>query len=203
MLIQFREMISSKFLWHISLLLLLTQLNKCSCATDAGWNALFGPFHPFLEMGKPKNINLKIINLNKTELIASKAEINVVSDSNVVDVASEISFDDIKNNTWNGTFTVSAIFIGRAKIFVEIRRKLNEPKIEQSARSINLKAFRTAVVQSKYAEFYENFEFVFYLTLRLLCGIAINWRNLWDILRRPIGPGISVFCNFVVCPLVS
>lgn len=196
-------MIASRLLWHISISLLLTQLNEFSNAADTGWNAVFGTYHPFLEMGKPKTINVKIINLNKTELIESAAKIHVVSDSNVVDVTSQISLDEIKENTWNGSFSVSAIFIGRAKIFVEIRRKHYEPKIERSANNINLKAFRNAVLQSNYAEFYEYFEFVFYLILRLLCGIAINWRNLWSTLRQPIAPGISVICNFIVCPLVS
>lgn len=196
-------MVSSNVSWNISILLFLINLNGFSYAKDANWNAIFGTYHPYLETCKPKTFNVKIVNLNKTELIESQAKIEVVSDSNLVYVSSTIPLDEIKKNSWNGTFLATAIFIGRANLFVEIHRANGEPKTERSTTRMSLKTFRNGVLKSDYAEFYENFEFAFYLVLRLLCGIAINWKKFYKTIRKPIALPVSVVVQFIICPLVS
>lgn len=196
-------MVSSRVFWHILCLFFLINLNGFSYAKDVGWNAIFGTYHPYLEMLKPRRFNLKLVNLNQSELIESEAEIRIVSDSNVVIAASTIPLDEIKENSWNGTFLVTAIYIGRANLFVAIHRAKGEPKIERSTSRITLKTFRNGILKSDYAEFYEYFEFGFYLILRLLCGIAINWKSFYKAMRKPIAIPVSVVMQFIVCPLVS
>lgn len=37
----------------------------------------------------------------------------------------------------------------------------------------------------------------------MLLGIQLNFTNVKTILRKPIGLGIGIFCNFFLVPLVS
>lgn len=192
---------SSSIFRIISIGFLVFNLNRFAIAKTADWEVFFESYHPFMVMGETRVFNFKIENLNKTDLIESEAKIQVVSDSNILKVSKRISLDEIENNYWNGSFEAKVFYIGRVNIFVEIYRKNNEK--ERSTSKVTLTTLRKPTLKSDYIEAYHVYEFAFYILLRVLCGSVINWHSILKIIQRPVSPGISAFCYFILTPLVS
>lgn len=44
---------------------------------------------------------------------------------------------------------------------------------------------------------------IFYVILYVNFGVILNWKNVKEIFKNPIGPSIGLLCNFVFLPLVS
>lgn len=185
-------------------------LSKFSCSQNISWDVSFGDwypymakYHPYMKVNYGQRYEIQFIHLNKTELIESNATIEVVSDTPVLGIWSDISIDGIdKTGKLNASFVANAIFFGRANVFVEITHRKNESKIERSFNKMVMTIVRARNYKSTFEEFYEYYEFSFYTILRLLCGMAIDWRKVASILRKPNALGISVVCNFVFIPLV-
>lgn len=182
--------------------LLVFNLNVFTIAENVEWNAFFGSYHPFMVMRESRVFNVKIEGLNKKELIESAASIQIVSDSNILEVSKEIGLDEIEGSgNWNGTFEAKVFYIGRVNIFVEIHRENHD--VEKSINKITLNTIRKPTLNSDYIETFHVYKFGFYMFLRLLCGTAIDWTHVWRIIRKPVSPGISAFCYFILTPMVS
>lgn len=169
----------------------------------ANWSAHFSPdkivtkFH----MGTSESVNLTIANLNYTQLIDSKAEIHVKSEDNhLASVDKQIRIEEISpSGRWDGQFEVHAEFIGTTNVLVEIQHKLSGTS-EKSDTVLPLIIIRedtalnhifTGSVATLVSILYINF------------GAALNWSALKGILKKPIGPAIGFFGQFLIMPVVS
>lgn len=185
-------------------------LSQSSLAQNVTWEVCFGEwypymskYHPYMKMNFGQRFEMQFVNLNKTELIESNATIRVVSDSKVLGVGTDISLRGIdKNGRLNASFHADAIFFGRANVFVEIIRGNSDSKVERSFNQMVLTVVRSKDFKSKFEEWFEYYDYSFYTVLRVLCGMAIDYKKVAEIIQKPIAPAISVVCNFILIPLV-
>lgn len=178
--------------------------NQCLCCKQKPeWNVDFYEYYPVLEMGEQKEIKLDLTNLNKTKLIDLSAEIRVVSDSFVLDVDKTIPVSDIENDQWHGTIVMEALFIGAARVHVEIDWKTQtECAIEQSTRYVSIQIIRQRPPVWMYTNYYDIYETVLYLVTRLILGVVLKWREVTAILRKPLCICISLCCTIIIMPMV-
>lgn len=187
-------------------LLLLVIISNCRlyAKEKPKWGVDFYEYYLILEMGEQKELRLDLINLNKTELINTSAEIRVVSDSFELWVDKKISVSDIENDDWHGTIVMDALFIGAAHIFVEIERKINDKfVVERSTRFVSVQIIRQRPPTWMYTEYYDIYELVLYLITRLMLGVVLKWGEVKRILDKPLCVGISLCCSILIMPMVS
>lgn len=137
-----------------------------------------------LQMEQSESINLTISNLNKTELIASRAEIRVVSDADILHVAQNISLNDIINNDkWTGVIKLDAIFIGKVNLFVEIIRGQDESKTEKSDSLSVIIVRKDRVIDTVFIISVASLVSILYINF----GAALDLRKVKNSIRKPIG----------------
>lgn len=136
-----------------------------------------------LQMEQSESINLTISNLNKTELIDSKAEIRVVSDADILHVANNISLNDINNDKWTGVIKVDAIFIGKVNLFVEIIRDQDESKKEKSDDLSVIIVRKDRVIDTVFIVSVASLVSILYINF----GAALDLRKVKNSIRKPIG----------------
>lgn len=136
-----------------------------------------------LQMEQSESINLTISNLNKTELIDSKAEIRVVSDADILHVANNISLNDINNEKWTGVIKVDAIFIGKVNLFVEIIRDQDESKKEKSDDLSVIIVRKDRVIDTVFIVSVASLVSILYINF----GAALDLRKVRNSIRKPIG----------------
>lgn len=136
-----------------------------------------------LQMEQSESINLTISNLNKTELIDSKAEIRVVSDADILHVANNISLNDINNDKWTGVIKVDAIFIGKVNLFVEIIRDQDESKKEKSDDLSVIIVRKDRVIDTVFIVSVASLVSILYINF----GAALDLRKVRNSIRKPIG----------------
>lgn len=136
-----------------------------------------------LQMEQSESINLTISNLNKTELIDSKAEIRVVSDADILHVANNISLNDINNEKWTGVIKVDAIFIGKVNLFVEIIRDQDESKKEKSDDLSVIIVRKDRVIDTVFIVSVASLVSILYINF----GAALDLRKVKNSIRKPIG----------------
>lgn len=168
------------------------------------WNIKFDRFVPLLELGEQKTVKFSLINLNKTELTESSAEIRAVSSSDVLRAYKEISLLEIEGSEWHGSVEIEAIFIGASNLTVEIVRPNNkELTLERSRSYMPIQVIRKKVPKWMYKETYTIFEYTMSFIIRMIFGMVIDWNEVIYNLRYPYGIGISFLCTYLLMPLVS
>lgn len=178
---------------HLCIILSLIQISRSQANDAVKWITEFQPQSLSIHMNEWKTVNVTISNLSKADL--KGATIHIVSDSNILDVWKEIPVDSIDGDKWNGNFSVNAVFIGKANVFVEINGQREESKtklpivITRPERLIDT-LFIISVAASV-SILYINF------------GAALDLQKVKGVLLKPIGPTIAFFCHFIFLPLVS
>lgn len=161
------------------------------------WSAKFTPDTVELDMDKQTAVKLELFNINKKET----ALIQVQSEnSNLAHTESVIPIDAIDSNTgyWSGNITVKGIFLGQTRLFIELTTTDNE--IQTSIHQLTVTILRTL----------RPIDIAFTVSVALLVsllyinfGAALDLSVLSGLLRRPVGPLIGFFTQFVVMPLLS
>lgn len=195
---------SPKFIPLVLLLLIIS--NSCSCAKKKPtWGAIFNETYLVLRMGEQIEKELNLINLNKMALLNSSAEIRVVSDSPELRVDRKIPVTDIKNDQWNGTIRMDALFLGSANVFVEIDWKTENKSssVERSTSYVYVQIIRQTPPVWMYTEYYDIYELVLYIITRCMLGVVLKWEEVRDILNKPLCIVISLCSNIVIMPMVS
>lgn len=168
-----------------------------SAAKSPKWSAIFNPENITVHMHQSQTINLTLYDLDKIDLIKNNASIRVVSDSDILEVSRRIPLLEIIKGEWWGSFNVSAVFLGNARVRVII--EVNETTLwsHESLPVIIIREDRlidklfTISVAALVSILYINF------------GAALDLSKVKEILVRPIGPAIACFCQFLFLPLVS
>lgn len=161
------------------------------------WTALFKPENITVHMHQMQTVNLTLYDLDANELIKHNATIKLVSDSDILLVERQIPLVEIENGEWWGTFNVSAVFLGSARVHVVIELNGTTEWSHKSLPVIIIREERfidklfTISVAALVSILYINF------------GAALDMTKVKEILVRPIGPAIAFFCQFVCLPLVS
>lgn len=151
-----------------------------------------------MHMDTVTHINLTIKNLNKTELEEHSATIRVISDSDLLSVSKEIPLNEIQDNgSWNGSFDVGAIFIGKSELYVEISRKDEKPEQSDKLPVIIVRPER--LIDTIFIISVATLVSILYINF----GAALDLGKVKGVLRRPVGPAIAFFCHFIFLPLVS
>lgn len=183
------------------LMLLLGSLVLACGVRDAAavsnWTATFYPSTVTIHMHETANVNLTITGLDVAQLKQENATVAVVSENEIAVVHFVIPLDEVKDGAWLGTFPINAIFLGSAKVSVVITKSGIDEASSNTLAVIIIREERvidkvfTISVAALVSILYINF------------GAAIDLTKVKGILRRPIGPLIAMFCQFLFLPVVS
>ena len=169
------------------------------CTAAASWTAKFNPNETRMEMDTYQEINVELFNLN-TELI-DNSEVHIRTDSEHllrVDKTFEITNLPDKG-PWTGNFTLNALFLGNANVYVEIKKKDTNIS-ERSDQVLPVTIIRPdAIINAIFTGSVATLVSILYINF----GAALNLEKLKGIGKRPIGPLIGFFCQFLAMPLVS
>lgn len=166
-------------------------------AKSPKWTAYFRPENVTVHMHDSQTINLTLFDLDTDNLIKENASIRLVSDSDILQVSRQIPLLEIQDGDWHGSFNVSAVFLGNARVHVIIEMNGTMVRSRESLPVIIIREERlidklfTISVATLVSILYINF------------GAALDLTKVKDILARPIGPAIAFFCQFMFLPLVS
>lgn len=165
---------------------------------DVTWKVDFEPKN-ITEMHMNSNIviNVTLSNLNKSELKDSNATINIQSDSPIFSGSKVILADDINDDdTWLGSVSFHAEFIGKANIYVSIQSKDRE---EHSLTQLPVIIIREErLIDKLFIISVASLVSILYINF----GAALDLKKVKAAIVRPIGPAIAFFCHFIFLPLV-
>lgn len=165
-------------------------------STSKAWDANFEPRTITVHMYDTQTINLTLTGLDGVELIQNGATVDVLAESEILTVSSELKIDDVDDGNFTGQFNVSGIFLGTTKIYVNITDKGISQRSNQTLNVIIIRKERlidrifTASIVALVSILYINF------------GAALDLGKVKEILVRPIGPLIAFVCQFLFMPLV-
>ncbi|CAO1394627.1 unnamed protein product [Diamesa tonsa] len=184
------------------LVLFLTQ----SVIFAASWSAEFNPEK--VEVLTDLNLEVQLTLKGLTDNIIDAKNINdrnflrLKSDHD--DLATVRNQENIKfelkqdDGTWTSHFNVSGVFIGKAKIYVEIKTKANVS--ETSTESLDVIILRPK-------RFIDRLFIVSVIALVSLLyinfGAAIDLSKITEIMKKPVGPLICGCCQFIFMPLIA
>lgn len=167
---------------------------------DPLWTAHYDPASLQLHMNTVRNISLRLDGFTAEDL-QDQPDIQLKSErSHVATVLQgSIPVVEIKDNgIYEGEFNVSGSFLGSANLYVELRRKDNQTVT--SKEKLPVTVIREERVIDK----------VFTISVAVLVsilyinfGAALDIPTLKVIARKPIGPIIGFFAQFLFMPLLS
>lgn len=190
-----------------AILLVTVQITQTQCDDNVRWMEGIAIHDDNLKvnetttvhMDETVEISLTITQLNKQFLLTHNATVHLVSDSELLNVAGIIPVDEIdKNDTWHGNVTISAIFIGRANVFVRV--KYAGDRIEDSPTKLPVIIIRRErIIDTIFIVSVASLMTILYVNF----GAALDIQKVKGVIFRPVGPGIAFFCHFIVLPLVN
>lgn len=181
---------------HLCIILSLVQISRSQANDAVKWITEFQPQNLSIHMNEWKIVNVTISNLIKADL--KGATIHIVSDSNILEVWKEIPVDSIDGDKWNGNFSVNAVFIGKANVFVVIT--YSEGQREESQTKLPIVITRPErLIDTLFIISVAALVSILYINF----GAALDLQKVKGVLLKPIGPAIAFFCHFIFLPLVS
>lgn len=146
-----------------------------------------------LFMDRLPTINITISNI--TNIIPNKT-VRIVSDSDIFQVPNEITMQKVQSKVYKGSFQANAVFIGRAKMHLEVDQSSNVEKSDD----INILITRDQrLIDKLFIISVATLVSILYINF----GAAMDFEKVKSVLWRPIGPAIAFGCHFLFMPLVS
>lgn len=144
-------------------------------------------------------INVTITGLDGLDLVNDyNTTVEFFSNADVLKVSQQISNDTISDGSWTGVLNITGIFLGTAKVFAEIVTKHDEIQISNETLTV------TIVREEKLIDKIFNISVAVLVSILYInFGAALDLAKVKEIIVRPVGPLIAVFCNVVFMPLVS
>lgn len=161
-----------------------------------GWKAEYGSNLTTITVHMEK---LHMINVTLTGLDAEKlinANVSLESNSTILGTSNVDILDDITDKTWTGTFNVSAIFLGTARMHVKISLDGHD---EYSNQTLGVVIVREKLTIDKV---FNGSVIALVFILYINFGAALDLTKVREILVRPIGPLMAFVCKFLFMPLV-
>ena len=172
-------------------------MNSGISSAQQKWNVNFQPEKITIHMHENAVINLTVSGLNPSSLIENNATISVRSDDPIAVVDKVIPLNEISAGQWTGNFNIDAIFLGNAKVYVQIEQNGSAERSSEQLPIIIIREERfidklfVISVASLVSILYINF------------GAALDLSKIRGIFTRPIGPIIGGIAQFLLLPLVS
>ncbi|XP_055841449.1 P3 protein [Episyrphus balteatus] len=161
------------------------------------WSAKFTPGELEVDMDTNTQVLLELFDVN----VKQTSRIQVQSENlNLAQTETLIKINEINPTTgyWTGNITVKALFLGQTRLFVELTTTDNEIQTSSPELTVTIvRALRpidiafTVSVALLVSLLYINF------------GAALDLSVLSGLLRRPVGPTIGFFTQFIIMPLLS
>lgn len=148
-----------------------------------------------LHMSEAAVVNVTISNLDFNG--STNRTIQLVCDSEVLDVPIEIPVHKIADKIWRGSFIADATFIGKANVRVVIDQDAKNEQSDSSLPVIIVRAQR--VIDTVFVVSVATLVSILYINF----GAAMDLKKVRGVLRRPVGPIIAFGCHFLLLPLVS
>ncbi|KAJ8675650.1 hypothetical protein QAD02_011436 [Eretmocerus hayati] len=148
-----------------------------------------------VHMDEVEYIGFSVDGLNAA---VSKVNVTVTSsDLNIVEVAvSQFDPNGIHNGLYNSTINATGIFLGKAEVFLSV--------------TINEQSFKSEVVNLIVTRRMRKVDIIFTASVAILVsilyinfGCAVDWDVCKKTIKRPIGPLIGCFCQFICMPMIS
>lgn len=158
------------------------------------WSVSYDPSNVTVTMEEMVNITVTIRDLNITnQVIQVKSE-----NPELVEAHSLVTLDwNPTQQVWTGRFNLTGIFLGTSNVYVEISDSGNTDRSTEQLSVIVIREMRVI-------------DHIFTWTTALLVsvlyinfGAALDLNSLKGILKKPIGPAIGFFSQFVLMPMVS
>lgn len=169
----------------------------CSAATT--WKTTFEPNQIKIHMHTSDIVELTLDGLNYAELNSRGSVLNVLADNNkLIEIDKQINAAEISQaGYWKGNVTLNALFLGNPNVYVELKH--GDGSTERSAEQLPVIIIReTRVIDHIFVGSVATLVSILYINF----GAALNLQKLRGIVRRPIGPSIGFFGQFLVMPLV-
>lgn len=188
----------SRMIFYIFLISVLNWNFFASGENEVDWTVEFDQIH-IIYMGRSKNFNFTINNLNKTELIESVAMVQLVSSNpEIVHVSKIVPLEELNEDSWRGTSTVQSISLGSANISVQITR---HSEIVVSLEKMTIIVDRKPIFNPT-SRYYLHINRIFDISLSFIFGTALNVKNLKNVIQNPFGAVCAFLLNFILLPLV-
>lgn len=149
------------------------------------------------------------ITVHMNQIISVPFSIHNISNNNMVQILhistdeniAKQSFRMTSNETFiNGILNITGVFLGRTKLTFTLLEERGDNISESS-----LTVTRITVIREE-----RTIDTIFTISVAILVsilyinfGCALDWSVCRDTLRRPIGPIIGFFCQFLIMPVLS
>ncbi|XP_044732463.1 ileal sodium/bile acid cotransporter-like [Chrysoperla carnea] len=150
-----------------------------------------------VEMDKAKEVNFQINNLKENSI----SSINILSkDPDILKVERQIVFDDANYdmNYLNSSFNATGVWLGKTEVFIQAINQKNE--------KINITKTLPATVIRKdrvIDHIFTGSVITLVSILYINFGCALDWSYLKETIKKPIGPVIGFFGQFLIMPVLS
>lgn len=161
----------------------------CGFVSAEDWNVRFNPKDAECYMGRSVQVNVTI-----TSTSSAVSDFIFVSEfSKLAGVDHNVSAEEFKGLLWKGVLDIDCHLLGMTDVYVEHDGLKSHTKLQviiMKEMKLMDKLF-SATVALVITFLYINF------------GAALDFDVLKDILKKPVGPSIGFFCQYVCMPLIS
>lgn len=180
----------------LSLNLLCGGPSAVSAQSTNGWTASFEPASITIEMEKELGGTFVLSGITDRNSIKS---ITLVSpDENIARVVLPV-ITDFSQTTISGDYKIHGVFLGRRSVAFEVEWTNGDKEL------VATNALNVVIIREK-----RTIDTIFTVTVAVLVsviyinfGAALQMDKVKEILRRPVGPAIGFFGQFLVMPLLS
>lgn len=188
-----------------ALLALSSSVTITQAQAQAAWQVQF--LRPLanettITMHTHTDVEVLVSGLDRDALLASGDRFRIRSDNEKL-LQIERDFNGTEVNattgTFRATFPMEALFLGLTHVYVE-RVRADGATIERAAQTLPIIIVREVrVIDQVFTGSVATLVSLLYINF----GAALSLGNLKGIVRRPIGPAIGFFGQFLIMPLVS
>ncbi|XP_054288932.1 ileal sodium/bile acid cotransporter-like [Macrosteles quadrilineatus] len=173
---------------------------SCQVVKKATWAV---DFHPDKLLGLPMydiaQVSLTTSDLSEEDLASGR--VSVFSDHPdiaelLVDQPIVLNTQNITGGTWTTAFNVSANFIG----YTEVKMRIDSKSSSRTSDPLKVTVTRKKRIIDTV---FMSSVIVLVSIIFINFGCALDWPFLRKSLRRPVGPAIGFFSQFIIMPLLS
>ncbi|XP_058058357.1 P3 protein-like [Anopheles bellator] len=167
------------------------------------WAVAYDPPKLTVHMGMVQNVTVQITHIDRTDL-ADVASVQLRSEREhvaTVENGTIVIFEVLEANVpYNGSFTIVGNFLGQTNFFVEVVHKNGTAEPLSSAATLPV----TVIRQERVIDHVFTGSVILLISILYInFGAALDVGALKQIARRPVGPVIGFFCQFLFMPLLS
>jgi Sodium Bile acid symporter family. len=171
--------------------------------TMGSWVVNFDPVEVFLPMDSTSTVKFSTylqpqeIDVGVVRVTTSDESVANPCPSNKTYILKTESISDF--DSWSSAFNVTGNFLGCAEVHLQLINNSDKTVLKQSD-PLNVKVVR---IQGVTDHLFTYSVAVLVSVIYINFGCALDWSLLKTTIRRPVGPIIGFWCQFLIMPLVS